>query len=317
MSILAEPLRADGLAADSPARPPLAPATWRTNPAIRFVAFCGVGVILLLAMTIVPVLFPRAIQERYWPALQFLVTAVPALAAYLVVARVLERRRAPVELRLRGLAPRLGLGAVAGMVLVGLCFGLIVALGGYVVTGSRSASEIQWGFLIFISGLQAGVTEEILFRGVLQRLTEEGLGSWASLALWSAVFGLAHLGNPNATVVGTIIVALIGVTQGALYLLTRSLWVCIGMHLAWNLTQGLLFGTPVSGTSARGWLVGHPTGDPLLSGGAFGVEASVVTAVIMTLVAAGLVAWIARRGLAVAPYWVRRRRAGVASTTAS
>ena len=59
-------------------------------------------------------------------------------------------------------------------------------------------------------------------------------------------------------------------------MLTRSLWLPMGLHAAWNFTQGEIFDVPVSGLSEHGLLNAKLSGPALLSGGSFGLEASVI-----------------------------------------
>ena len=44
-----------------------------------------------------------------------------------------------------------------------------------------------------------------------------------------------------------------GVMLGAAYMLTRSLWLPMGLHAAWNFTQGEIFDMPVSGLGRTAW----------------------------------------------------------------
>ena len=39
---------------------------------------------------------------------------------------------------------------------------------------------------------------------------------------------------------------------GGAYMLTRNLWVAIGLHAAWNFTQGFIWDVPVSGVDQNG-----------------------------------------------------------------
>ena len=94
-----------------------------------------------------------------------------------------------------------------------------------------------------------GFTEELLFRGILFRWIEEFGGSWAALAVTSALFGLAHIFNPGATWFSSFAIAVeAGVLLGGAYMLTRNLWLAMGLHAGWNFTQGEIFDVPVSGT---------------------------------------------------------------------
>ena len=87
---------------------------------------------------------------------------------------------------------------------------------------------------------------------------------------------------------------------------TRSLPVCMGVHAAWNFAQGTIYGIPVSGSPAEGWLVSSRSGPDWLSGGVFGAEASVVALTLCTLCSLGLLLFALRRGSIVLPCWQRR-----------
>ena len=76
----------------------------------------------------------------------------------------------------------------------------------------------------------------------------------------------------------------------ALYALTGRLWVPIGVHLAWNLAQGYLFGAIVSGNNLGGSLLlstARPEAPPWLTGGTFGPEASVLALILVSTVTVG------------------------------
>jgi len=148
--------------------------------------------------------------------------------------------------------------------------------------------------------------EELLFRGILFRWIEEFAGSWAALAITSALFGLIHIFNPQATWFSSFAIALeAGVMLGGAYMLTRSLWLPMGIHAAWNFAQGEVFGVPVSGTSVHGLLRSRLTGPEILSGGGFGLEATLFALLIATAAGVWFV-WLAvRRGEVVQPSWRR------------
>ena len=75
-------------------------------------------------------------------------------------------------------------------------------------------------------------------------------GSFSYL-LWTALFGALHIMNPGATWFSSVAIAVeAGILLGAAYMLTRQLWLSIGIHAAWNFTQGWVFSVPVSGGEA-------------------------------------------------------------------
>jgi hypothetical protein len=92
-------------------------------------------------------------------------------------------------------------------------------------------------------------------------------------------------------------------------MLTRSLWLPMGIHAAWNFAQGEIFDIPVSGISPHGLLIARLSGSPLLTGNGFGLEASPIAISVATAAGVWLVAVAVRRGELVQPRWVRRRLA--------
>jgi len=235
-----------------------------------------------------------------------LVAAAVSLLAYAGFVRGLERR--PVsELSLPGAGREFLAGVGLGALLFSVTIGVVALFGAYQVTGTNAWTVILPALAISIT---SGVMEELLFRGILFRIIEEGLGSLLALILSGLIFGLLHLTNPNASLVAGLAIAIeAGILLAAVYMLTRRLWLAIGLHLAWNLTQGGVYGVAVSGNEMKGLLESRLTGPEWLSGGAFGAEASVVAVVVCLAASALVLGRVRQRGGWVAPFWARRRSA--------
>jgi membrane protease YdiL (CAAX protease family) len=228
---------------------------------------------------------------------------IPPLLAYLFVVRWIERRRA-LEMSPRAI-PTLGLaGLLGGSALFSAVVGVLWLAGSYHVTGTNAHPD--WIPEVLVAGIGAGIGEEIITRGALFRMVEEGMGTWWALAISAAFFGLAHIANPGATLWSSAAIAIeAGLLFGMLYHVTRSLWPCVGLHASWNIMQGTVYGIPVSGTHAEGFLVSYRTGPDWLSGGVFGAEASVVALALCSMVTLALLAIALRRGSIVPPSWKR------------
>ena len=137
------------------------------------------------------------------------------------------------------------------------------------------ASQLSWLSLFLL----VGVVEEVIFRGILFRLIADKWNIAVGLTTSSLLFGLAHLGNPGATLWAALAIALAsGWLFGMAYAYHRTIWVPIGMHWAWNYLEGGVFGCAVSGTPLdyRPLITPKISGTDLLSGGAFGPEASII-----------------------------------------
>ncbi len=276
------------------------------SPLARIVIFAVVFLLLgyLLAIPADAVsghrvaLAPMPRAWFYWATF-----VLPALLAYLFLIQVVERRRAD-ELALGDLLPWTAAGLFGGALLFSTVVAVLWLLGSYHVIGFNP--DADWLPALLLVGLGAGIGEEILFRGVLFRIVEEGLGTWAALLVSALFFGAVHLGNPAATLWSSAAIAIeAGLLFGLLYHVTRSLYLCMGVHAAWNFMQGTVYGIPVSGTSADGWLISRRSGPDWLSGGMFGAEASVVALSLCGLCSVALLI-VASRRRSIVP-WRRRR----------
>ena len=281
---------------------------WPYSPLARVLIFTGIFGALIFLMRILFVTagwMGKGAPETPYLLARFSMQVIPALSAYLFLVHVIERRR-PAELAWRRVLPDGVAGSVMGFLLITAVVGVLWLAGSYQVTGTHP--EAPWLKSLLLFGLGTAITEEIITRGVLFRISEEGLGTWAALLISAAVFGFGHIFNPEATVWTSLAISIeAGLLFGLLFHVSRSLPLCIGLHMAWNFTQGTVWGIPVSGTKETGWLASVRSGPDWLSGGAFGAEASVVAIVVCSAFTAALLAMALRRHSIVPPSFVRRR----------
>lgn len=281
----------------------------------RIVNFPLVTMLIALALT-VAVLVPVEIAGNAlsktlgWDMVEPMV-AVTLIAALIVLQKLVLRRlgeRKHDDLPFAAAPRNLAAGAAGAATLFSLVVGIAALLGAYVIDGWGGMTS--WVFILFWAGFNAGFVEELIFRGILLRWIEEFAGSWAALFITSALFGLVHITNPNATWLSSLTIAAVaGTLLGGAYMLTRSLWLPVGLHFGWNVTQGLVWDVPVSGMKVDGLVDARLVGDPLISGGAFGLEASVIALVVGGAAGAWMVWRAAAAGEVMAPWWVRRRLA--------
>jgi membrane protease YdiL (CAAX protease family) len=217
------------------------------------------------------------------------------LALYAGVVRLAEDRW-PGELGLRQAALELLTGLVVGTAMLSAVVATLLVSGLYDISGPRASSP--WAMVGV--GISSGFFEELIFRAIVLRLLMRALGIWPALGLSAALFGALHLANPNATPIAAIAIAVeAGLMLASFYLLTGRLWVSIGVHAAWNFTQGWIWGARVSGIPVQEslYLSAPKAGAPVwLSGGDFGPEASVPAMVIGTGVAIVVLYWAWKKG---------------------
>jgi membrane protease YdiL (CAAX protease family) len=171
-------------------------------------------------------------------------------------------------------------GVFCGIALISAIF--LVVLGG----GGLSVVSVQLPSLSFvmltIAMILVAINEELYVRGYLLTNLMASTNKYVALLLSSLIFSLFHLFNPNSSTVGLVNIVLAGLLLGVYYIHKRNLWFPIGLHFSWNLFQGGVYGSEVSGVKIASVITITTTGDPLLTGGSFGFEASLVTTVLLS-----------------------------------
>jgi len=219
---------------------------------------------------------------------------------YWVYVSLFEGRRLS-ELSSSSLVSQLSFGLLLGFLFISFIILILSLFGHYAIIGRNNAGVM---IPVLLMALQAGILEEILTRGVLFRIVEDGLGTWLSVLISALIFGFLHIWNPNATVFSSLSIAVTaGVILALFYVLTRRLWIPIGIHIAWNFTLGGIYGAPVSGGNPKGWLVSELSGPEWLTGGAFGPEASVITIIFFVLLGIVLAWRVIKTGAVKYPMW--------------
>jgi uncharacterized protein len=145
---------------------------------------------------------------------------------------------------------------------------------------------IQWntqqvligvGFMIIIA-----LSEELVFRGYILHNLLESTNKWIAWVLSAALFAMMHSFNPHINVVSLTNIFLSGLLLGINYLHTKNLWYAFFLHFSWNFFQGPILGYNVSGLTTESVLTMNLQGDPLLTGGDFGFENSIVASVLLS-----------------------------------
>ncbi len=255
-------------------------AGWRLLLQTLFFMLLAALVVPLVALTGGNAAFFSGRYALLWQQLADLLALT--LSVYLA-RRWLDRR----SFRSLGLSVDAAAGRdlLAGVLIAGVMMGFIFVLHllfgwiqgvTYVWETQPSGAVLgQMGFWLLVF-LLVGWKEELWMRGYwLQNLADGVNVPWA-VFLSSAVFGLLHLGNPNATWVSALGILVAGVFLALPWVWTRRLWLSIGLHLGWNFSEGVVFGFPVSGIDTFRLITPSIRGPVLWTGGAFGPEAGLV-----------------------------------------
>jgi hypothetical protein len=189
------------------------------------------------------------------------------------------------DLSMCRLMPEICKGLLVGAIYFVIVVGIMMLVGFYRVQSFQFDAITQLAQFSFF--LTVAVGEEIIFRGILFRMIDVRWNTWIALVVSTLVFGLVHIVNPGATWWSTLAIALeSGLLLGAAYKFSGTLWLPIGIHWAWNYTQGNVFGFAVSGNEAGASIITPLVEGPdFLTGGNFGAEASIIAVIIGMLFA--------------------------------
>ena len=237
--------------------------------------------------------------------------AAVTIVVLVISVRVFQGRRLrDVGLDPARAVPDMGRGFLVGAALLTTVVGLLALMGSYRIVGLAAlpegggrAAQLGWMALFLLA---VALFEELSIRGIVFRLLEQALGTWLAIAASAVLFGYGHRGNPGATWQSSIAIAVeAGVLFAAVYVATRSLWMPVGLHWAWNLFEGPVWGTRVSGTEMPALLGADLPGPALLTGGSFGPEAGLVALVLGAALGGAFLVVAVRRGQIVTPAWMR------------
>ncbi len=199
--------------------------------------------------------------------------------------------------RVPGWVRQLAAGVALGTLFNALMAAVLIVSGHLTVGGISpdfSLSGLALGVALFVS---VSVFEETAVRGYLLQVLEEWRGIRWAVLISTLIFASGHIANlfltadpktgamtlgaihdPMQATAGMVVIFFAGLLLAYCYVATRQLWLPIGLHFGWNFGMGSLLGFPVSNVPIQfpTLLKVQPAGHSLLTGGAFGLEGSVL-----------------------------------------
>jgi membrane protease YdiL (CAAX protease family) len=193
-----------------------------------------------------------------------------------VADQVEEHRPAAMGFPLKpGWKRQLAAGCLLGLVLTVLAVLPLAIWSNATLDISVSSGSAGRTVLVLLVLITGALGEELMFRGYPFQRLEEAIGPLGAIVVFSFLFGAVHLANPGASRLGLLNTVLIGVLLAMAYLRTRALWLPWGLHFAWNASNGLFLGLPVSGLRFFNTIARTTAQGPLwMTGGSYGLEAS-------------------------------------------
>lgn len=194
-------------------------------------------------------------------------------------------------------------GVITGTVLVVISVFLVVLAGAISYNGLFE--NINNGFILLMLGgfICQGAMEEVLCRGIVMGLLMKRTSAPVAIGLSSVMFTIPHLFN--MTLSGGVFIFfaivnlfLISIVFSLLTLYYKSIWAACGFHSIWNFILYNIFGMNLSGNDEIKAAVFdmRSVGNNILNGGIYGIEASVVTAIVLAVTVIILFVIINRKG---------------------
>lgn len=195
-----------------------------------------------------------------------------------------------------GLTKRFGnyfIGIIAGVLLLAVSVFAIVLTGNIEYHGFFENADILMIILLIGGFIIQGATEEILCRGIVLHTLKEKTPTWIAIAVSTVLFIIPHWSSlfVSETIYGIIGVAnlvLISIIFSLLTIRFKSIWVACGLHSFWNAILYCILGLNLSGKDETVTAIFNmqSVGENIWNGGAYGIEASVITTVVLALAAA-------------------------------
>lgn len=192
------------------------------------------------------------------------------------------------------------IGALAGIFVLFLCVGAIVLTGSIEFKGIFQKIDYTTILLFLGAYIIQGAMEEFLCRGMVLHALKEKTSLAVAIAVSTVLFILPHwsslfAGETIYGVLGAVNIALVSVVFSLLVVRYRNIWAACGFHSFWNAVIYSVLGLNLSGNEATAPAIFnmHSVGENIWNGGAFGIEASAVTTVVLSVTAALL--WVCNK----------------------
>ena len=219
---------------------------------------------------------------------------IPVILITFVFRKYLDRKSF-VSL---GLSPKgrtgdflLGLGVAITLYALGSG---ILALSGN-IEFSNHGIGFQTLLISFVSFIGVAIMEELIVRGYILNNLLSVTNKYLALLISSAIFAAMHGFNPGLSWLAILNLLIAGVLLGAAYIFTRNLWFAMSLHLFWNFIEGPILGYRVSGNSTESLFSATPVGNPVLNGGEFGFEGSVVCTLLCIALALAIILYYQKK----------------------
>ena len=184
-------------------------------------------------------------------------------------------------------------GSLIAVTLLAVIVSFCLVTGSMTFEGLGTNIQLPMLLLLLVGYMLQSAAEEVMCRGFLMGALKGKVPTWLAVLVSSTAFVFPHLPSimemeSKYIVVAILNLYLVAILFSLLVLRRGNLWIACGLHFAWNYVLGGIMGLTVSGGdgAAFGLFLFKVEKGTLLNGGAYGIEASVITTVVLGMVLA-------------------------------
>lgn len=195
-----------------------------------------------------------------------------------------------------GLTKRFGnylIGILAGVLLLAVSVAAIVFTGSIKYHEIYNNADILMILLLFGGFIIQGATEEILCRGIVLHTLKEKTSVAVAVNVSTVLFIMPHCSSLFEQgvvygILGVCNLALISTIFSLLTIRFKSIWAACGLHSFWNAILYSVLGLNLSGNDETVTAIFNmqSVGKNIWNGGEYGIEASIITTVVLAIAAA-------------------------------
>jgi len=203
--------------------------------------------------------------------------------------KVIEKKPLPAM----GITRQFGsyfIGIGAGVLLLVISVIAIIMTGSITYQGIFSKINIPVIFLFVGGFIVQGATEEILCRGIVLHTLKEKISLAAAITVSTALFIIPHWSSLFAGeiiygIIGVLNLVLISIIFSLFTIRFKSIWAACGLHSFWNAILYNVLGLNLSGNGETASAIFNlqSSGDNIWNGGMYGIEASIITTIVLAL----------------------------------
>ena len=182
------------------------------------------------------------------------------------------------------------IGIALGAVLLAVSVISITICGALQFNGVFVNIDVKMVLLMALCFVFQGAMEEILCRGIVQQLLIKKTSIPVAFGVSAILFTVPHIGNMQGgssaiTAVAVLNLILISLIFSLVTHRFKSIWAACGLHSVWNYILYSILGLNLSGKDAAVTAVFdmRSVGRNILNGAEYGIEASILTTVVLAL----------------------------------